>query len=72
MDFIHENAKAVMKGAPIDYVRDAKLPGSLFDPEDSSGLVSSVDTDFFVDHAEPLEALGVDSIGTGLASWRVT
>ena len=26
-------------------------------PSDTSGLVSSVDSGFFVDHAEPLEAL---------------
>ncbi len=41
----------------IAYVKEAKLRGSVFNPEDASGLVSSVDTNFFVDHAEPLEAL---------------
>jgi len=46
-----------MKASPIRYVRDAKLRGNLFDPEDASGLVSSVDTGFLVDHEEPLEAL---------------
>ena len=51
------NAHSIMKVSPVGYVRDAKLRGSLFDPEDSSGLVSSVDTGFFVDHEEPLEAL---------------
>jgi hypothetical protein len=46
-----------MKSSPIPYVREAKPRGSLFDPEDSSDLVSSVDTGFFVDHEEPLKAL---------------
>lgn len=56
-EFIRDNAEAVMKTSPISYVRDAKLRGSLFDPSDTSGAVSSVDTDFFLDHAEPLEVL---------------
>ncbi len=47
-----------MKASPVDYVRNAELRGSLFHLEDSSsGLVSCADTGFFVDHAEPLEAL---------------
>ena len=43
--------------SPISYIKEAKLSGSLFNPEDTSGVVSSVDTGFFVDHEEPLEAL---------------
>lgn len=46
-----------MKASPIRYVREAKVRGRLFDIEDGDGLVSSVDTGFWVDHAEPLEAL---------------
>ena len=49
-----------MNASPIRYVKTAKLRGNLFNPEDddaASGLVSSVDTDFWVDHTEPLEAL---------------
>ena len=46
-----------MKASPIRYVKNAKLRGSVFDPGDTSGLVSSVDSGFFVDHNEPLEAL---------------
>ena len=57
LDFIKEHAEAIMKASPIRYVKDAKLCGSLFNPEDTSGLVSSVDTGFWVDHTEPLEAL---------------
>jgi hypothetical protein len=46
-----------MEASPISYVKDAKLRGSVFTPGDISGLVSSVDSGFFVDHNEPLEAL---------------
>lgn len=47
----------IMKASPIRYVKEAKLSGSLFNPEDASGIVSSVDTSFWIDHTEPLEAL---------------
>ncbi|KAK9482252.1 hypothetical protein V1527DRAFT_455218 [Lipomyces starkeyi] len=57
LDFIRKYAEAVMKVSPISYVKDAKLRGSLFDPGDTSGRISCVDSNFFVDHAEPLEAL---------------
>ena len=57
LDFIRDNADAIMKVSPVEYVRHAKLRGSLFDPQDISGAISSVDTEFFVDHTEPLEAL---------------
>lgn len=57
LDFIKELAEKIMKSSPIRYVKDAKLGGSLLNPEDASGLGSSVDTGFWVDHTEPLEAL---------------
>ena len=57
LDFIGEHAKAIMEASPLGYVKDSKLYGSLFNPEDTSGHVSCVNTGFFVDHAEPLEAL---------------
>ncbi len=46
-----------MEASPIRYVRNAKLRGSLFHPDDASEVVSSVDTDFWVDHTEPVAAL---------------
>ena len=46
-----------MEASPVGYIKDAKLRGHVFSPGDTSGLVSCVDTGFFVDHAEPLEAL---------------
>lgn len=55
--FIRDNAEAIMKVSPITYVKGAELRGSLFDPEDASGVVSSVYTNFFVDHTKPLKAL---------------
>ena len=45
-----------MKSSPIPYVRDAKLCGKLFG-DASSGLVAGIDSRFFVDHAEPMQAL---------------
>ncbi|KDR74084.1 hypothetical protein GALMADRAFT_250837 [Galerina marginata CBS 339.88] len=56
--FIQENAEKVIRSSPIEYVKTAELRGSLFRDEDiGSGIVSSVDTQFYVDHGEPLEAL---------------
>ena len=57
LDFLKDLAEFIMKDSPIRYVSEAKLRGSLFDPGNNSGLVSSVDTGFWVDHSEPLEAL---------------
>ncbi|KAK3324074.1 hypothetical protein B0T19DRAFT_427680 [Cercophora scortea] len=63
LDFAREHAAAVMASSPITYVKDAKLRGRLFSAETSSGnakaddLVAGVDSNFFVDHDEPLAAL---------------
>ncbi|KAF2105687.1 hypothetical protein BDV96DRAFT_534778 [Lophiotrema nucula] len=57
LDFIRKHAGAVVRASPISYVKDADLRGSLFDNEESDGVVSSVYTNFFVDHTKPLEAL---------------
>jgi hypothetical protein len=48
-----------MARSPIGYVRDAKLYGTLFSDSatDTNGLVSGVNTEFFVNHGEPLGAL---------------
>ena len=52
-------ASEVMAISPIAYVKAAKLCGSLFQPDGtaSDSLVSGVNTDFFVNHEEPLSAL---------------
>jgi len=46
-----------MKTSPIGYVKDVDLRGSLFDTGRTNGVVSSVYTNFFIDHTEPVEAL---------------
>ncbi|ORY17093.1 hypothetical protein BCR34DRAFT_622053 [Clohesyomyces aquaticus] len=57
LDFIRQHAGAVLEASPVGYIKKAKLRGSLFDAEETNGAVSSVYTQFFVDHTEPLEAL---------------
>lgn len=57
LDYIRDNASGILASSPIEYLRKAKLSGSLFNRLDNSGLVCGVDTNFFVDHTEPLQAL---------------
>ena len=45
-----------MMASPINYVNQAKLRGAIFD-HTNNGLVSGVDTEFYVDHEEPMAAL---------------
>lgn len=51
------SARRTTNESPVEYVRTAKLYGSLFDDKVSDGAVSCADTNFFVDHAEPDAAL---------------
>lgn len=57
LDYIRDNASGILASSPIKYLRTAKLSGSLFNKHDNSGLVCGVDTNFFIDHTEPLQAL---------------
>jgi hypothetical protein len=57
--FICDNAKKILEASPVGYLKSAKLRGSLFQDDHNSGVISSVDTQFYVDHKEPLEALEV-------------
>jgi len=57
LEVVKEFAVPVLASAPIPYIHDAKLRGSLFGQKVEDGSVSSVFTNFFVDHKEPLEAL---------------
>tara|TARA_R110002033_G_scaffold90677_1_gene140536 strand:+ start:232 stop:762 length:531 start_codon:yes stop_codon:yes gene_type:complete len=52
-------AKDVMATCPVTYVRDAKLRGALLEDQPSDGTISCADTQFWVDHGEPDEALSV-------------
>ncbi|TCD69769.1 hypothetical protein EIP91_006305 [Steccherinum ochraceum] len=55
--FISDRAPRILSSAPVDYIRSASLRGQLFQAEDASGAVSSVDTQFPIDHTGPLNAL---------------
>ena len=57
LDFISRNAKKVLEASNIGYLKAAKLWGSIFQAGGDTGAVSSVFTEFYVDHDEPLEAL---------------
>ena len=57
LDFIRQNALAIMRQSPVEYIQNARLVGSLFNRMTLDGSVSSADTGFFVDHAEPLQTL---------------
>ncbi|CZR69351.1 uncharacterized protein PAC_19251 [Phialocephala subalpina] len=68
--YIKEQARKMMESCPVEYVRCAKVRGTLFEEENRSGercangdgkteagIVSCADTGFWVDHGEPEEAL---------------
>jgi GNAT superfamily N-acetyltransferase len=58
LETIKQYAADIMLSSPVGYVRTAKLHGSLFGSLEGSA-VSTANTNFFVDHAEPLEALAL-------------
>jgi len=64
-NFIAQHAKEIFDVTPIEYLKDIKLRGELFEDNCTSGAVSCVNTEFYVDHAEPLDALGVYKQTTG-------
>ncbi|KAJ6013285.1 Acyl-CoA N-acyltransferase, partial [Penicillium herquei] len=55
LKYIATNASSILKSSPIQYIRDAKVHGTLFG--DESAMISGVDSGFFVDHDEPNAAL---------------
>ncbi|KAE8448899.1 hypothetical protein EG329_008695 [Mollisiaceae sp. DMI_Dod_QoI] len=63
--FLREEGREVMRGCPVEYVRGAKVEGSLFqegrergeEGEKKEGAVSCADTGFWIDHGESEEAL---------------
>ena len=57
LSFIKENAQMILESSPIRYIYEGELKGSLFELDGGSGIVSCIDTEFFVDHREALEAL---------------
>ena len=58
-NFILMNAAHILGNTPIGYLKEAKLAGSLFDPNSTTGAISCVFTEFYVDHQEPLAALDI-------------
>lgn len=56
LSFIKQSAASILDSSTVEYLKQAKLHGSLFDAA-SDGSISCVDTGFFVDHQEPLTAL---------------
>ena len=57
LQFIHDNASNILASTNVEYLTSAELRGSLFQTDHEEGLISSVFTNFFVDHTEPLAAL---------------
>ncbi|EUC41318.1 hypothetical protein COCMIDRAFT_106489 [Bipolaris oryzae ATCC 44560] len=57
VDLVKEHGAGIMAASPVQYVRDAKLRGSFFGSGDDDSAVCCADTDFWVDHAEPLATL---------------
>ncbi|KAH9941561.1 hypothetical protein B0H21DRAFT_696827, partial [Amylocystis lapponica] len=56
-DFIAQHGAAVLQCTTVEYLKGARLCGSLFGEDRSDGAVSLVNTNYFIDHAEPKEAL---------------
>lgn len=69
MAFIGDNATAILATSPIEYLRTARLVGSAFNPTSTTTAISSVYTNFFVDHVEPLEALTEFLAKAGQEAW---
>jgi hypothetical protein len=57
LDFARQHAAGVLTGSPVSYIKNARLCGNIFNSGDVSGLKCGVDSNFFVDHDEPLDAL---------------
>ena len=57
LTFCHDHARKIIEASPVEYVHKMLLRGSLFKEDCTSGAVSAVYTEFYVDHEEPLAAL---------------
>lgn len=75
LELIRQHAQSVIDATPVPYLKGARLHGSCFGSVNEQ-TVSLVDTQFFVDHAEPLEALddvkerGIWSLGELLEGYE--
>ncbi|KAJ7596198.1 hypothetical protein C8J56DRAFT_1160405 [Mycena floridula] len=52
-----EMLPGILSTSPVEYLKSAKLCGSLFDEEDTLGTICALDTRFFVNQDEALQAL---------------
>lgn len=67
LDFIRKHISQVLHGSSIAYLRSTKLHGSLFaasntsgeyeDEDENDGTICCVETEFFMEHEEALQAL---------------
>lgn len=57
LSLTRQEASAVMASSPVEYVRTARLHGSLWEENVRDGTVSSADRGFLVDHGDPMAAL---------------
>lgn len=48
---------AILFTTSVEYLKSTPLRGSLFQNDYSPGIISSIFTEFYVDHTEPLAAL---------------
>ena len=56
LDIVKE-ARGILDASPVQYVKNARMKGSLFQKGSSDGSVCCAGTSFCVDQAEPLAAL---------------
>jgi len=52
-----KGAEPLMKESPVEYVREAKLHGDIWEQNVQDGSVALADSGFWVDHVEALDAL---------------
>lgn len=52
--FCCHNTQKIIEASPVNYVRKMQLHGSLFEEGCTSGAISAVYTEFYVDHKETL------------------
>jgi hypothetical protein len=56
---MRQNAAKILKDTPLKYLHGAQPRGSLFEENCASGAISCLDTKYFVDHKEPMNALAI-------------
>lgn len=59
LTFSQKHAKSILESSPVGYVKSMELCGSLFGDNCTTGAISTVFTNFYVNHDEPLAALVV-------------